>query len=53
MEPWDLPSFRTCYALRRALLQMEKEKTANKDDEKMMNYMKELFYAEEISLEDE
>jgi hypothetical protein len=53
MEPWDLPSFRTCYALRRALLQMEKEKTANKATEEMMNRIKELFSTEELSLEDE
>jgi hypothetical protein len=55
MAPWDEPSSKTCYASRRALLQMEKEKVANKVVEEMMNRIKELFQksVEELALEDE
>ena len=53
MAPWDEPSSRTCYASKKALLQMEKEKVANKATKKMMNRIKELFPAKELALEDE
>jgi len=53
MAPLDEPSSRTCYTSKRELLQMEKEKVANKVDEVMMNRIKELFPAKELALEDE
>jgi hypothetical protein len=55
MEPWDEPSSKTFYASRREILQMDKEKAANKFVEEMMNPIKELFQksAKELSLEDE
>jgi two-component sensor histidine kinase len=53
MAPWDEPSSRTCYASKMALLQMEKEKDANKVVEEMMNRIKELFPAKELALENE
>jgi hypothetical protein len=53
MAPWDEPSSRTCYASKRELLQMEKEKDANKVVEEMMNHIKELFPSKELALEDE
>jgi hypothetical protein len=53
MAPWYEPSSRTCYASKMALLKMEKEKDSNKDDEEMMNHIKELFPAKQLSLENE
>jgi hypothetical protein len=53
MAPWDEPSSRTCYVSNMELLQMEKEKVANKTIEEMMNRIKELFLAKELALENE
>jgi hypothetical protein len=53
MAPWDEPSSITYYASKRTLLQMEKEKYANKVVEEMMNRIKELFPTKELVLEDE
>jgi hypothetical protein len=43
MAPWDEPPFINCYASKKELLQMEKEKDANKVVEEMMNHIRELF----------
>jgi len=53
MAPWDEPSSRSFYPSRRELLQMEKEKSANKDAKEMMNRIKDLFQKsiKEIALE--
>jgi hypothetical protein len=40
MEPWNEPSSRIWYATKMELLQMEKEKVANKVTEEMMNRTK-------------
>jgi len=53
MAPWYEPSSKTCYASKMALLKMEKEKDSNKYDEEMMNHIKELFPAKQLSLENE
>jgi hypothetical protein len=45
MAPWDEPPSRNCYASKKELLQMEKEKAANKAVEEMMNLIRELFPA--------
>jgi hypothetical protein len=45
MAPWDEPPSRNCYASKKELLQMEKEKDANKDVEEMMILIRELFPA--------
>ena len=49
MASWDEIPSRNCYASRKELLQMEKEKAANKSTEEMMNHIRELF----PSLDDE
>jgi hypothetical protein len=49
MAPRDEPPFINCYASKKELLQMEKEKDANKDADEMMNHIRELF----PSLDDE
>ena len=43
MEPWDEPPPINCYALKKELLQMEKEKVVNKAIEEIMNIIRELF----------
>jgi hypothetical protein len=45
MASWDEPPSRNCYASKKELLQMEKEKAANKVVEEMMNLIRELFPA--------
>ena len=45
MAPWDEPPSKSCYASKKELLQMEKEKDANKVVEEMMNHIRELFPA--------
>jgi hypothetical protein len=42
MTPWDEPPSRN-YALKKELLQMEKEEIVNKDVEEMMKCIRELF----------